>query len=161
MSTHMPIYYAVDNMLRRLVARAHGMLTFQDINAHLDVEERNRHLSLPELFDARNATTDLTGDQVQHLVERAVSALRTVDLGPTAIVTTNEPGQTVMSARLGPAYKGFGLGTTFQGGQMRIVAYEKQAKLRTLAGKRIRLHLAVHDWAGNTKVIDRFFTVAR
>jgi hypothetical protein len=81
--------------------------------------------------------------------------------GFIAIVTTNEPGQTVMSARLGRAYRGFGFATTVKDGELRVLAYEKQASIRKLAGKRLRLHIAVHDFAGNTKQIDRYFTLAR
>jgi hypothetical protein len=86
----MAIRYSIDGIHRRLVTRADGVLTFHDINAHLDVEQRNRDLDLPELFDARGATTNLTTEQVHRLVSRAANMLRVTDLGPTAIVTTNE-----------------------------------------------------------------------
>jgi hypothetical protein len=86
----MPIRYAIDHVRRRLLTHADGTLTFHDINAHLDVEQRNRDLDVPELFDARGATTDLTTDQVRRLVRRAADMLRFVDLGATAIVTTND-----------------------------------------------------------------------
>jgi len=86
----MPIRYSVDRIHRRLVTQANGLVTFQDINAHLDYEQRNRDLDRPELFDARGATTDLTADQVRRLAQRAADMLRIVDLGPTAIVTTDD-----------------------------------------------------------------------
>jgi hypothetical protein len=79
----MPIRYETDRLHRRLVTRADGLLTFRDINAHLDVEERNRDLHLPELFDARGATTNLTIEQVRQLVRRAADMLCVVDLGAT------------------------------------------------------------------------------
>ena len=85
----MPIRYSLDRVHQRLVTHADGVLTFHDINAHLDVEQRKRDLELPELFDARGATTDLTADQVRRLVDRATEMLRVVELGATAIVTTN------------------------------------------------------------------------
>ena len=85
----MPIRYTFDRLHRRLVTHADGVLTFREINAHLDTEQRNRDLDVPELIDARSATTDVTTDQVQRLVDRAVGMLRVVDLGATAIVTTN------------------------------------------------------------------------
>jgi hypothetical protein len=81
--------------------------------------------------------------------------------GFLAIVTTDEPGQTVMSARLGKAYRGFGFSTAFKDGQLRVVANERIASIRKLAGKRLRLHLAIHDFAGNTKLVDRSFTLGR
>jgi hypothetical protein len=84
------IRYSLDRIHRRLITHADGVLTFHDIDAHLDVEQRNRELDLPELFDARGATTNLTTEQVHRLVGRAANMLRLTDLGPTAIVTTND-----------------------------------------------------------------------
>jgi hypothetical protein len=86
----MPIRYSTDPVNRRLVTRADGIVTFAEINAHLDVEQRNRDLDRPELIDARGATTDLTTQQVRQLVQRAANMLRLVQLGPTAIVTTDD-----------------------------------------------------------------------
>jgi hypothetical protein len=88
--TVMPIRYTIDRTRHRLVTHADGVLTFHEINAHLDLEERNRDLGWPELFDARGATTNLTTEQVRRLVGRTAGMLRAVDLGPTAIVTTND-----------------------------------------------------------------------
>ena len=85
----MPIHYSIDAN-RRLLTRADGVVTFHDINAHLDVERRNGDLHRPELIDARGATTDLTTEQVRHLVARSTEMLQTLDLGPTAIVTDNK-----------------------------------------------------------------------
>jgi hypothetical protein len=81
--------------------------------------------------------------------------------GFVAIVTTSEPGQTVMSARLGGTYKGFGFGTAMERGELRVLASERPSSIRKLAGRRLRLHIAVRDWAGNTKLIDRAFTLGR
>jgi hypothetical protein len=81
--------------------------------------------------------------------------------GYIAEITTSEPGQTVMSARVGSSYRAFGFSTAIHGGKLRVLAFSKQSKIRATAGHRIRLHIAVHDWAGNTKVLDRYFTLAR
>jgi hypothetical protein len=86
----MPIRYSIDPIHQRLLTHADGVVTFHDINAHLDEEQRNRDLTRAELVDARGATTDLTADQVRRLVQRAASMLRDVQLGPTAIVTSND-----------------------------------------------------------------------
>src|SRR5262245_40241183 len=86
----MPIRYSIDRVNRRLLTHADGILTFHDLNAHLDLEQKNRDLDRPELIDARGATTNLTSDQVRRLVQRAADMLRIVDLGPTAIVTNND-----------------------------------------------------------------------
>lgn len=86
----MPIRYTVDPVQHRLLTHADGVVTFHDINAHLDVERRNRDLNRAELVDARGATTDLTLEQVRQLVQRAASMLSDGELGPTAIVTSND-----------------------------------------------------------------------
>jgi hypothetical protein len=72
------------------MTHADGIVTFDDINAHLDLEQRNRDLNRSELIDARGATTDITSEQIRRLVRRAADMLRVVDLGPTAIVTTDD-----------------------------------------------------------------------
>jgi hypothetical protein len=84
-----PIQYSIDRN-NRLLTRADGMVTFEEIDAHLDLEQLNRDLDRPELIDARNATTDLMPAQVRQLVLRAADMLRVVKLGPTAIVTTDD-----------------------------------------------------------------------
>jgi hypothetical protein len=85
----MPIRYEFDHVRGRLLTRADGLLTFHDINAHLDAEQRKRDLGLAELFDARSATTDLTTEQVRRLVDRVANMLRDASLGATAVVTTS------------------------------------------------------------------------
>jgi len=85
-----PIRYSVDRLHGRLLTHAEGVVTFHDIDAHLDIEQRDRNLDRPELIDARGATTDLTGEQVRRLVKRTTNMMRIVDLGPTEIVTDSD-----------------------------------------------------------------------
>jgi hypothetical protein len=86
----MSITYSVDSRSGHLMTRADGVVTFREIDEHLDVEQRNRDLHRPELIDARGATTDVTALQVRLLIQRAASMLRAADVGPTAIVTSND-----------------------------------------------------------------------
>jgi hypothetical protein len=86
----MPITYVIDRLHRRMLTHADGVLTFHDVDRHLDEEEHERGLDLPELFDARGAKTDLTSAQVRRLVHRAAEMMQTVPLGPTAIVATDD-----------------------------------------------------------------------
>jgi hypothetical protein len=86
----MPIRYVIDSIRKRVLTHADGLVTFQDLSQHLDAEERDRGLGLPELFDARGATTNLTTGQVRTLVQRAADTLGRTALGPTAIVATND-----------------------------------------------------------------------
>jgi hypothetical protein len=86
----MPIRYVVDRIGHRMLTHADGLVTFKELSQHLDDEERDRGLELPELFDARGATTNLTPAEVRTLVQRAADTLRGTPLGPTAIVATND-----------------------------------------------------------------------
>jgi len=86
----MPITYVIDRLHQRMLTHASGLITFQDVDDHLDQEERDRGLDLPELVDARGARTDLTSAQVRALVQRGIRMLRTIPLGPTAIVANDE-----------------------------------------------------------------------
>jgi len=86
----MPIRYWIDPDNGWLMTAADGTVTFRDISAHLDIEQRNNDLGRAELVDARNATTDLSAEDVRRLVQRAADMLRTGRLGPTAIVTTDD-----------------------------------------------------------------------
>jgi hypothetical protein len=86
----MAITSVIDRLSQRMVTHADGIVTFHDVNRHLDDEERQRGLDLPELIDARGATTDLTSAQIRRLVQRAAQLVRTIPLGPTAIVTTDD-----------------------------------------------------------------------
>ena len=86
----MPIRYVIDRIHQRMLTHAEGVVTFQDISEHLDAEERERALGLPELFDARGATTNMTAAEVRTLVQRAADTCRRIPLGPTAIVATDD-----------------------------------------------------------------------
>ena len=48
------------------------------------------NLGWSNLLFALNYVDNLTADQVRQLAKRAADMLRVVDLGPTAIVTTND-----------------------------------------------------------------------
>jgi len=86
----MPIDVKYDAAKEHLLVRISGKVTFADLLAHIDEEERSGHLGAPEVFDARTATTNLTPIQVRQLVERMRQHARQGPLGPTAFVTTNE-----------------------------------------------------------------------
>ena len=126
---------------------------------------RDVHSFLFQQLDAIAATGTVADDKTAPKATVRIPRQSVRDVvkhrGFVAIVTTNEPGQTVMSARLGGSYRGFGFATADHGGPLRVLAYEKRASIRKLAGKRLRLHLAIHDFAGNTKLVDRSFTLGR
>jgi hypothetical protein len=87
----MPITYTLDRERRRMSTRATGRLTFAELSAHLDEEEQDRAIGYAELFDARGASTDLQGDEVRRLVDRAQAILsRGGVVGATAVVADND-----------------------------------------------------------------------
>jgi hypothetical protein len=86
----MPITYVIDRFRQRMRTQAEGLVTFADIAAHLEREARDRGLDLPEVIDARAATTNITPQEVRRLVHRVERMTRTQPFGPTAIVATND-----------------------------------------------------------------------
>lgn len=85
----MPIEFVNDAKRNLLVSTADGLMTFEEIQRHLDNEEAKGHLCLPELFDCKDATTNLSREQVVLLVYRLLNYAKTKCLGPTAVVATN------------------------------------------------------------------------
>jgi hypothetical protein len=86
----MPITYVIDRFRQRKRTQAEGLVSFADITAHLDGEARDHGLDLPEVIDARSATTNITPEEVRRLVHRIQQMTRTQPFGPTAIVATND-----------------------------------------------------------------------
>lgn len=83
----MPISAKLSAETRWLHTRATGTLTYAELLAHLrDTKEGGR----PELFDARGADTDLTTFQVRSLSYFAKHLWDRGELGPTAVVATED-----------------------------------------------------------------------
>jgi hypothetical protein len=149
-----------------LAPRAHGqaqsrLLRYDPKTGHLRSQNSFLFQQLDALAAVGTAADDSKAPTVSvHIPKQTLkSALQ--HRGYIAEITTSEPGQTVMSARVGSSYRAFGFTTAIHGGKIRVLASSKQDKIRATAGKRVRLHIAVHDWAGNTKILDRYFTLAR
>jgi len=85
----MPIDYVIDRDRGRIYSVAHGLVTFADVTRHIEAQAREDALELPELVDAQDATTNLTPDQVRQLAHRTQAIMKTLPLGPTAIVAEN------------------------------------------------------------------------
>ena len=82
----MPITFVIDRVLQRMMTHADGVVTYAELNEHLNAEEQERGLGLPELIEASGATTDVNSGNVMRLVQRAARTSQSVPLGPTAIV---------------------------------------------------------------------------
>jgi hypothetical protein len=171
LSTHAPnaVTTAADGALwisTSLAPRAHGeeqsrLLRFDPQTGRLRSQSSFLFQQLDALAATGTAPDDTKAPTVSvHIPKQTLkSALK--HRGYVAVITTSEPGQTVMSARVGSSYRAFGFTTAIHGGTIRVLASSKQDRIRATAGHRVRLHIAVHDWAGNTKVLDRYFTLAR
>lgn len=85
----MPIRIEYDTRRNRLETSVDGLLTFEEIQRHIDDEEANGHLCLPEIFDCKDASTNLSREQIELLVERLLNYPKNKCLGPTAIVAKN------------------------------------------------------------------------
>jgi hypothetical protein len=56
-------------------------------------------------------------------------------------------------------HPGWDLLTAEHDGHFKLVANASRSTLRRTVGKRIRVHIAVHDFAGNTKTFDRVLRI--
>lgn len=88
----MPISFTYDEFRDLLLTRAEGNLSFDEIRAHLEAEDKARRLGSPELFDATGATTTLTSHQAKQLVAQLKGLAGKTLLGPTAVVTDSRMG---------------------------------------------------------------------
>ncbi len=86
----MSITTSVEGARRWVVTRAPGLVTYAELQEHLDQEEALRAVGDPEVFDATGATTDLTGAQVEALVRRGHAMLWRGAVGPTAFVADGD-----------------------------------------------------------------------
>jgi hypothetical protein len=87
----MPITVTVDHAHHRVLARCHGVVTYQDVERHLQFEEQQRGLSYEELFDTRGATTTITSAEIWRLVHRVHALQRShPPFGATAIVADSD-----------------------------------------------------------------------
>jgi len=85
-----PIRFTYDPDLRILFTTAEGLLTFAEIQKHLEEEHTQRALGYRELVDATNATTNVTSNEVRLLVAELQIMMPSTPFGPTSVVTTND-----------------------------------------------------------------------
>ena len=85
----MSIRFRYDPELKILFTTAEGLVTFEEIQSHLDEESRACALAYRELFDAMKARTNLTASEVRLVVGRLKSMMQAHSMGPTAVVTVN------------------------------------------------------------------------
>ena len=85
----MPIRFRYDPALKILFSTAEGLISFRDIESHLNQENGEVALAHRELFDASAATTNLTANEVRMIVQRLRDLMQNGPFGPTALVTAD------------------------------------------------------------------------
>ncbi len=86
----MPIRFAYDPQLKILFTTAEGLVSFEEIQKHLDGEAYAGAIRYREIIDGSAASTSLNSDEVRQIVERVVAMMQGAVFGPTAIVTSND-----------------------------------------------------------------------
>jgi hypothetical protein len=86
----MPIITDVDHERSQVRAVAVGLVTYDDVRAHLSLERHFRGLPYPEFIDARGTTISLTPDEVRRIAELLRELRRDSTLGPTAVLVSDD-----------------------------------------------------------------------
>lgn len=85
-----PIRFTLDPTLNILITTLQGLISFDDIEKHLDEEAARGFLGYPEICDATEASTNLTDDQARAIVARLRDMAESQAFGATAVVTQND-----------------------------------------------------------------------
>lgn len=86
----MGIEFVYDRANDILLATARGLVTFAELESHINRESDARALGYREIFDAISATTDLTADEARTFVAHLRERMSRGPFGPTAVVTDSD-----------------------------------------------------------------------
>jgi len=86
----MPVTTTFDHQHRRVIARAEGPITLEEIREHLEEERQEPGLAYAELIDARDAIPELSPADMRVLVAWLRWLGERTRLGPTAVVVSND-----------------------------------------------------------------------
>lgn len=86
----------VDHARRRILVRAEGLITVNEILAHFDEERGLGALSYSELIDGRGYSPDFSAAQVRVIVAGPRRLAESSVLGPTAIIIETDVGYGMM-----------------------------------------------------------------
>jgi hypothetical protein len=86
----MTVATVVDPRSGRLHTSMSQLISFAELEHHINAEADAGQLGLAELIDARDARTAVTPDQIRILVEQVRRRAKTGAIGPTALVTTDD-----------------------------------------------------------------------
>ena len=72
----------------RVYIRASGLVTYEDLRNYTWERRARPTLGSPQLFDARDAQTDLSLEQIQGLLNTVRDQFERGEIGPTAVVAS-------------------------------------------------------------------------
>lgn len=86
----MPSHYHLDPLRHWLITKFTGLITVDEIRAHLELESQDGLLGHPEIIDVTSAQVTLTPAEVRDIVELVRQHARTHALGPAAVLVKDE-----------------------------------------------------------------------
>jgi hypothetical protein len=86
----MPVTVTVDHAQRRVLVRCSGVVTYADIESHVQIEEPHAEVTHSGLVDLRGCGTDMSVDEVRALAYRIHTRWSHRYRGPTAIVADDD-----------------------------------------------------------------------
>ena len=88
--TTMPISFIIDHDKRRIYSRASGLVTYDDLDAHMNADVGPSVAAYSEVFDATGATTNLTAADVRLLATNRERIAVKQSPAPVAVVAPND-----------------------------------------------------------------------
>jgi hypothetical protein len=85
----MPIRFIYNSKVKILFTTAEGVITFEDLQAHLNGEWSAKRVGNREFVDASAASTNLTSEEAKRIVATLLQMSRQQEFGPTAIVAND------------------------------------------------------------------------
>jgi hypothetical protein len=85
----MPIRFTYNSKVKILFTTAEGVISFEEIQAHLNGEWSAHRIGSRELVDASAASTNVTSDEARKIVAILLRMAGQQKFGPTAIVTND------------------------------------------------------------------------
>jgi hypothetical protein len=83
----MPIRFIYNPKVKTLFTTAEGVVSYEEIQRHLNGEWLAHRVNSRELVDASTASTSVTGDEAKKIVATLLEMAKQQEFGPTAIVT--------------------------------------------------------------------------
>lgn len=85
----MPIRFTYNSTVKILFTTAEGVISFEDLQAHLNGEWCAQRVGSREFVDASTASTSLTSEEAKKIVAIVLRMAGQQEFGPTAIVTSD------------------------------------------------------------------------